>query len=126
MYKEINPAVFAIVTFPFLYGVMYGDVGHGGILLSIGIITTLFDSKIRNAGSVGAGVSSLRYLILLMGIFAFYNGFIYNEWFAIPLEVFPSCFSKDIEILSVNTALKAGTTNDYEYTGLGLYGFKRT
>lgn len=28
-YKELNPAVFTLVTFPFLFGVMYGDIGHG-------------------------------------------------------------------------------------------------
>ena len=35
-YKEINPAVFTMITFPFLYGVMYGDVGHGLLLFCIG------------------------------------------------------------------------------------------
>lgn len=35
-YKEINPTVFTIVTFPFLFGVMFGDVGHGGLLLLLG------------------------------------------------------------------------------------------
>src|SRR4051812_9335639 len=27
-YKEVNPGLFTIVTFPFLFGVMYGDVGE--------------------------------------------------------------------------------------------------
>jgi V-type H+-transporting ATPase subunit a len=43
MYKEANPAVFAIVTFPFLFGVMFGDVGHGSLLLLVGILLCLFN-----------------------------------------------------------------------------------
>jgi V-type H+-transporting ATPase subunit a len=31
-YGEANPALFSIMTFPFLFGVMYGDVGHAVLL----------------------------------------------------------------------------------------------
>ena len=31
-FKEANPTVFTIITFPFLFGVMFGDIAHGTIL----------------------------------------------------------------------------------------------
>lgn len=38
MYKEVNPAIYACVTFPFLFGVMFGDIGHGSLML-LGALT---------------------------------------------------------------------------------------
>lgn len=45
-----------------------------------------------------AGAGQARYLLLLMGIFATYNGFIYNEFFAIPFEIFGSCYEEEIVV----------------------------
>lgn len=36
-YREVNPGLFTIVFFPFLFGVMFGDIGHGGVLFMFGI-----------------------------------------------------------------------------------------
>lgn len=36
-YKEANPAIFTTVTFPFLFGVMFGDVAHGSLLFAFGL-----------------------------------------------------------------------------------------
>jgi V-type H+-transporting ATPase subunit a len=57
-----------------------------------------------------------------MGIFAFYCGWIYNEFFAIPLEVFGSCYEEEIKVLSN----KKNTTDGYNDTwDPNTYGYKR-
>jgi V-type H+-transporting ATPase subunit a len=43
-YKEINPSYFSIVTFPLLFGIMFGDIGHGTLLFLFGSFLCLFNS----------------------------------------------------------------------------------
>lgn len=37
-YREANPAVFSIITFPFLFAVMFGDIGHGILMLMFALL----------------------------------------------------------------------------------------
>lgn len=91
-YKEVNPAVFCCVTFPFLFGIMFGDIGHGSILLAVGIFLCLFNDVLLKKAPGMAGLLAIRYLLLLMGLFATYCGLIYNDFMSIPLFLFHSCY----------------------------------
>ena len=44
-YGEANPALFAAAIFPFLFGVMFGDVGHGLLLLIVAAGLFVFKRK---------------------------------------------------------------------------------
>lgn len=54
-YKEINPALFSIMTFPFLFGVMFGDIGHGSLLFLVGLCLVLFNDKIKKTDLAAIG-----------------------------------------------------------------------
>jgi V-type H+-transporting ATPase subunit a len=91
-YKEVNPTAFNMVTFPFLFGVMFGDIGHGFLLFLFGsYLCWNHETILRNYPALRP-LQKARYLILLMGFFSTYCGFIYNDMMALPLDLFGSCY----------------------------------
>ena len=42
---EINPTPFTIITYPFLFGVMFGDVGHGFLVLLVALYFIIREKK---------------------------------------------------------------------------------
>eukprot|EP00002_Diphylleia_rotans_P038016 TRINITY_DN857_c0_g1_i7.p1 TRINITY_DN857_c0_g1~~TRINITY_DN857_c0_g1_i7.p1 ORF type:complete len:576 (+),score=117.95 TRINITY_DN857_c0_g1_i7:321-2048(+) len=90
-FGEINPTPFTIITFPFLFGVMFGDVGHGLMMLIYAIyLVRKGDSNKKDAGEVGGAMIEARYMILLMAFFSVYVGAIYGEFFSLPMKIFQS------------------------------------
>lgn len=97
-YQEINPTYFNIITFPFLFGIMFGDIGHGGLLTIFGLYLCFNSSLIKQESkSMLKPAIKGRYLILLMGIFAFYCGWMYNDFLSIPLPIFGSCYENKLD-----------------------------
>ncbi|XP_062299060.1 V-type proton ATPase 116 kDa subunit a isoform X14 [Scomber scombrus] len=50
-YREINPAPYTIITFPFLFAVMFGDMGHGVLMTSAALYLVIRESRILSQKS---------------------------------------------------------------------------
>lgn len=73
-YSEIDPTPILAITFPLIFGLMFGDVGHGAILVlgGLGMIRLGRDNKsYQNYGMI----------LLYCGIFAILFGFLYGSIF---------------------------------------------
>uniref|UniRef100_A0A8D1SAU5 V-type proton ATPase subunit a n=1 Tax=Sus scrofa TaxID=9823 RepID=A0A8D1SAU5_PIG len=111
-YQEVNPewrfrevktlargctaTPYTIITFPFLFAVMFGDVGHGLLMFLFALAMVLAENRpaVKTAqNEIWRTFFGGRYLLLLMGLFSVYTGFIYNECFSRATAIFPSGWS---------------------------------
>jgi V-type H+-transporting ATPase subunit a len=88
----MNPTIFTTITFPFFFGVMFGDIGHGLVLFALGIFIIINNDWMRKGGGVLQVASRMRYMITLMGFFAFYCGWVYNDLIGFSYNFFGSCY----------------------------------
>ncbi|MBY9002805.1 MAG: hypothetical protein KGD73_02430 [Candidatus Lokiarchaeota archaeon] len=73
-YSEIDPTPFLAITFPLLFGLMFGDIGHGMSLIIAGIIGGILFRKKQ-------GMRNISWVIFYCGIGALLCGFLYGEFF---------------------------------------------
>jgi len=88
-YREMNPAVYTIITFPFLFAIMFGDAGHGTIAFLFAMWCIIKEKQLlarKSDNEIWNYFFSGRYLIALMGIFSIYTGLIYNDVFSKSLN----------------------------------------
>jgi len=76
-YRDLEPTLFVAVTFLGMFGMMFGDIGHGGVLAVAGVLGALYgrSRKVRDGGVLlaAAGAASIVF------------GFVYGECFGIEL-----------------------------------------
>ncbi|TQD99406.1 hypothetical protein C1H46_014976 [Malus baccata] len=87
---------------------MFGDWGHGICLLLATIYLIGREKKLssQKLGDIMEMAFGGRYVILLMAVFSIYTGFIYNEFFSVPFELFgPSAYAcRDLSCRDATTA----------------------
>uniref|UniRef100_A0A6M2DUZ0 V-type proton ATPase subunit a n=1 Tax=Xenopsylla cheopis TaxID=163159 RepID=A0A6M2DUZ0_XENCH len=108
-YREANPTPYTIITFPFLFAVMFGDLGHGAIMALFGAWMILKEKPLaakKTDNEIWNIFFGGRYIIFLMGVFSMYTGFIYNDIFSKSLNIFGSSWA-------VNYNLSTVLTNDF-------------
>lgn len=59
-YQEVNPGLFAVITFPFLFAVMFGDIGHGFIIFMVAVFMIVSERRLgrTDLGEVGLSARS--------------------------------------------------------------------
>eukprot|EP00835_Amoeboradix_gromovi_P004553 NODE_361_length_10144_cov_0.288402.p3 type:complete len:711 gc:universal NODE_361_length_10144_cov_0.288402:605-2737(+) len=84
-YQEVNPGLFTIISFPFLFAVMFGDFGHGilGTLLAIYLCYNEVKLQpIAERSEMFNMIFAGRYIMLLMFMFSIFTGLVYNDAFS--------------------------------------------
>jgi len=123
-YREANPAVFTIITFPFLFAIMFGDAGHGVIMFGFALYMIIKEKQLmarKSDNEIWNYFFNGRYIIFLMGIFSIYTGLIYNDVFSKSMNIFGSSWQVTEarstilthESLMLNPARNAGNRSDY-------------
>lgn len=92
-YQEVNPGLPTIVTFPFLFAVMFGDMGHAFLMVCAASAMIYWEKSLKKVRDELFGMAFYgRYIMLMMGIFSLFTGLIYNDVFSKSLSIFPSAW----------------------------------
>ena len=74
-YTEINPTVIFAFTFLIMFGIMFGDIGHGAVLSGLGYSILQYTTKhnILAKIMVSTGISAMMFGLLYGSIFGFHH-----------------------------------------------------
>lgn len=81
-YYEVDPTIFFLASFPIIFGLMYGDIGHGLLLLAAAIGLFRLKSRVTvKLGSITSYALEGSPLLILCALSSIFFGFLFGELF---------------------------------------------
>ncbi|NHJ21198.1 MAG: hypothetical protein EAX91_09660 [Candidatus Lokiarchaeota archaeon] len=94
-YSEIDPTPIIAFTFPLLFGIMFGDIGHGIILIICGLLGVVVYRKKKSRDFI-----NFCWIIAYCGVVAIIFGTLYSEFFGMhEIKLFNIVF---LELPTIN------------------------
>jgi V/A-type H+-transporting ATPase subunit I len=89
-YADVDPTLFAGFAFVLMFGIMFGDVGHGLVLAALGLLL----GRVRRGRL--AGIQPIWPLVTAAGLTAAFFGLLYGEAFG-PTGIVPRLWIDPLE-----------------------------
>lgn len=80
-YHELNPLPFMIITYPIIYGLMFGDIGQGLLFIFGGLFLWNLKKRGKKIFELGQMIADGAELLILLGIGIVVFGIIFGDFF---------------------------------------------
>ena len=91
-YGEVDPTPIMAISFPILFGLMFGDLGHGLILMIGGFVVGMLVKK-------NQGIKNLAYILAMCGLAATIAGALFGEVFG--KDLIPALWFRPFQVTNV-------------------------
>jgi len=108
-YNEIDPTIVFAILFPIMYGMMFGDIGDGAVILVLGLL--FYRSRRGLIGISASALRSLGTIMVISGLSAIVFGALYGSVFLARTPFGPLLFEPVLDFGAiVEVALVFGVT----------------
>lgn len=97
-YSELNPLILIFFTFPLLFGIMFGDIGQGFVLMIAGLLFAHHYQKRR-------GYHNFSIVVFWCGVGALIGGLFYGEIFGIGFGITLPHFNLPMTLIGVGIGI---------------------
>lgn len=109
-YNEIDPTTFVAITYVLLFGIMFGDVGHGILITIAGLLMWFIKKMPIGKILVPCGISGMVFGAVYGSVFGFENAldWLYRDLFGLsekPIEVMSPRFTNLILYAAVGIGM---------------------